>query len=94
MDNGPESLSKELDRWAYERNATLDFSQTKRPTNNPFMGSFNGSFCGECLNTNYFLSVCDARAEIESWRRDYNLVNGDTNSALQEKHRKEANLKY
>jgi putative transposase len=26
----------------------------------------------ECLNTHWFLSLEDARANIEAWRRDYN----------------------
>jgi putative transposase len=27
---------------------------------------------GGCLNTNWFLSLEDAREKIEEWRRDYN----------------------
>jgi len=27
-----------------------------------------------CLNTHWFLSVADARAKLEDWRRDYNEV--------------------
>jgi putative transposase len=50
----------------------LDFSRPGRPTDNPFIESFNGSFRDECLNTNWFLSLPDARAKIESFRRDYN----------------------
>lgn len=72
VDNGPEFVSKELDRWAYENKVTLDFSRPGRPTDNPFIESFNGSFRDECLNTNWFLSLQDARAKIELWRRDYN----------------------
>lgn len=72
VDNGPEFISKELDRWAYENKVVLDFSRPGRPTDNPFIESFNGSFRDECLNTNWFLSLQDARDKIESWRRDYN----------------------
>ena len=72
VDNGPEFISKELDRWAYENNVTLDFSRPGKPTDNPFIESFNGSLRDECLNTNWFLSLSDARAKIESFRRDYN----------------------
>ncbi|MDR1076856.1 MAG: transposase, partial [Xanthomonadaceae bacterium] len=43
-----------------------------KPTDNPFIESFNGSFRDECLNTHWFLSLEDARQKIESWRQDYN----------------------
>jgi putative transposase len=44
VDNGSEFISKDLDRWAYENNVTLDFSRPGKPTDNPFIESFNGSF--------------------------------------------------
>jgi putative transposase len=63
-------ISKELDRWAYENKVALDFSRYGKATDNPFIESFNGSFRDQCLNTNWFLSLQDSRAKIESWRRD------------------------
>ena len=72
VDNGPEFISKELDKWAYENKVTLDFSRPGKPTDNAYIESFNGSFRDECLNTNWFLSLEDAREKIEEWRRDYN----------------------
>ena len=72
VDNGTEFISKDFDRWAYENNVTIDYSRPGRPTDNPFIESFNGSLRNECLNTNWFLSLDDARAKIESFRRDYN----------------------
>jgi putative transposase len=51
-DNGPEFTSKELDRWAYENNVSLDFSRPGRPMDNGYIESFNGSLRDECLNTN------------------------------------------
>ena len=72
VDNGSEFISKALDKWAYENNVVLDFSRPGKPTDNPFIESFNGSFRDECLNTNWFLSLEDARAKIEAWRIDYN----------------------
>lgn len=72
VDNGPEFISKELDKWAYENKVTLDFSRPGKPVDNAFIESFNGSFRDECLNTNWFLSLEDAEEKIESWRRDYN----------------------
>ena len=72
LDNGPEFISKELDRWAYEHHVTLDFSRPGKPVDNAFVESFNGSFRDECLNTHWFLSLEDAQEKIEAWRRDYN----------------------
>ncbi|WP_420810793.1 IS3 family transposase [Croceicoccus ponticola] len=72
VDNGPEFISKALDRWAYENGVTLDFSRPGKPTDNAFVESFNGRFRDECLNTHWFLSLADARSKIDAWRRDYN----------------------
>ncbi|WP_430735388.1 IS3 family transposase [Halodesulfovibrio aestuarii] len=72
VDNGSEFISKALDKWAYENNVTLDFSRPGKPTDNPFIESFNGSFRDECLNTHWFLSLSDARKKIETWRKEYN----------------------
>ena len=72
VDNGPEFISKALDRWAYENGVTLDFSRSGKPTDNAFVESFNGRLRDECLNAHWFLSLADARTKIEAWRRDYN----------------------
>jgi len=72
VDNGPEFVSKALDKWAYENKVELDFSRLGKPIDNAFIESFNGSFRDECLNINWFLSMEDAQDKIESWRLDYN----------------------
>ena len=56
----------------YENGVTLDFSRPGKPTDNPFIESFNGSLRDECLNTNWFMSLEDAKKKIETWRQDYN----------------------
>ena len=72
VDNGPEFISKELDKWAYENDVILDFSRPGKPTDNAFIESFNGSFRDECLNVNWFLSLDDAKEKIEAFKDDYN----------------------
>ena len=72
VDNGPEFVSKALDKWAYEKKVTLDFSRPGKPTDNAYIESFNGSLRDECLNTHWFLSLEDAKIKIEEWRKDYN----------------------
>jgi putative transposase len=73
VDNGSEFISKDFDRWAYENKVTLDYSRPGKPTDNPFIESFNGSFRDECLNVNWFLSMEDAADKIEAWRDEYNF---------------------
>jgi putative transposase len=72
VDNGSEFISKDFDKWAYENKVTLDFSRPGKPTDNPFIESFNGSFRDECLNVNWFLSQEDAEDKINAWREEYN----------------------
>lgn len=64
-DNGPDFVSKALDRWAYECGVTLDFFRPGRPKDNALIESFNGRLRDECLNVNWFLPLTDARDKIE-----------------------------
>lgn len=57
VDNGSEFISKALDKWANDHKVTLDFTRPGKPTDNPYIESFNDSFRDECLNTNWFLSL-------------------------------------
>ncbi|RVT89083.1 IS3 family transposase, partial [Rhodovarius crocodyli] len=74
VDQGSEFVSRDLDLWAYQKGVVLDFSRPGRPTDNGFIESFNGKLRAECLNTHWFMSLDDARAKLEAWRRDYNEV--------------------
>ena len=74
VDQGSEFVSRDLDLWAYQRGVTLDFSRPGKPTDNSYIGSFNGKFRAECLNAHWFMSLDDARQKMEEWRRDYNEV--------------------
>jgi len=72
VDNGPEFTAQHFDNWAFQRNIKIDFIRPGRPTENGFIESFNGKLRDECLNTNWFASLAEARAIIEDWRKDYN----------------------
>jgi putative transposase len=72
VDNGTEFISRAMDSWAYQNKVQLDFIRPGKPVENAFIESFNGKLRDECLNTNTFLSIDDARQKIETWRRDYN----------------------
>ena len=72
VDNGSEFISKSLDGWAYFNHVQLDYSRPGTPTDNACIESFNGSFRDECLNTNWFMSLEDAKEKIGAWKNDYN----------------------
>jgi putative transposase len=72
IDNGSEFCSRALDTWAYQRGVKLDFIRPGKPVENGFIESFNGKLRDECLNTELFFSVEDARQKLEAWRKDYN----------------------
>ena len=68
VDNGPEFISRALDAWTYDRNIQLVFSRSGTPTDNSHIESFNGSLREECLNTNRFMSLEDAKwVSPEKW---------------------------
>jgi putative transposase len=80
VDNGPEFISKDLDRWAYWNHVELDFSRPGKPTDNALIEAFNSRFRQECLNEHWFMSLFDAREKIEVWRQECN--HGRPHSAL------------
>jgi putative transposase len=73
-DNGPELTSKAMFFWSKERGIKLQFNQPGKPTQNPFVESFNGKFREYCLNLHWFRSLEEAKHEIDTWRKHYNEV--------------------
>lgn len=74
LDNGPEFAGKALDEWAFRKGIKLNFIRPGKPIENAYAESFNGRLRDECLNTNWFLSLKQARDVIEDWRKDYNSI--------------------
>jgi putative transposase len=74
MDNGPEFAGEAVDEWAYRRGVKPNFIRPRKPMENACAESYNGRFRDECPNTNWFMSIGDARDIIEAWRRDYGEV--------------------
>ncbi len=74
VDNGPEFIGKALDEWAYRQGVKLNFIRPGKPIENAYAESFNGRLRDECLNTNWFVGLKEAREIIENWREDYNRV--------------------
>ena len=42
-DQGSEFVSRDLELWAYDNDATLDFSRPGKPTENPFIEASMGA---------------------------------------------------
>ncbi len=72
IDNGTEFTSHAVRNWAAENGVKLHYIEKGKPTQNAFIESFNGKFRDECLNEHWFLSIAEARIEIEKWRQIYN----------------------
>ena len=45
-----------------------------KPTQNAFVGSFNGRLRNECLNETLVTSMAYAPAVLATWRQDYNTI--------------------
>lgn len=73
-DNGPEFTSKALDQWAFDAQVQLHHIRPGKPVENAYVESFNGKFRDECLNTQWFADIGEARRLISDWRNDYNDV--------------------
>ncbi len=72
VDIGPEFTSVALDRSAYSNEVLLIFSRPATPTANAHIESFNARLRRECLNTNWFESIEEARSKITTWQHQYN----------------------
>jgi len=74
VDHGTEFTSKALEEWAYQRGVKLDFTHPGKTHGKRAIESFNGRLRDECLNITQFMTIEDARDQIERWRIDYNVV--------------------
>lgn len=72
MDNGSELTSRHFLAWGMDRRISLNYIQPGKPVQNAFAESFNGKLRDECLNTNWFRNLWEARRRITRWRDEYN----------------------
>lgn len=71
-DNGPEFVAQAIQGWlALQQTVTL-YIEPGCPWQNGFGESFNGTLRDECLNMQAFVSVAEARIQIERFRQAYN----------------------
>jgi len=79
-DQGPEFMSRNMDRWAYCKGIDLKLIAAGKPTQNVYIESFNGKFRDECLNDHHFTNLAYVRELIAERHRDYNKAR--THSSL------------
>jgi len=73
-DNGPESVSRAMLRWATDENVGLALIDPGKLWQNGVEESFNGKFRDECLIIEWFRNRVEAKVVIEQWRQHNNDV--------------------
>jgi putative transposase len=71
-DNGPEFLAKLLRTWLTKQGTHTLYIEPGCPWQNGKGESVNGRLRDECLNTEVFLNLAEAKVRIEHWRHQYN----------------------
>jgi putative transposase len=71
---GTELTSNAILRWAHESRVGWHYIAPGKPVQNAFVESLNGRLRDELLNETLFRSLPHARAELATWRTDYNNV--------------------
>lgn len=74
FDNGPEFIANVITEWAASEGIDLVFIDPGSPWQNAWIESFNGRLRDECLNTEQFTSLLEAKVVIGDWRHDYNTA--------------------
>ena len=71
-DNGTEFTSTAILSWCQRTDIAWHYIAPGKPMQNGFIESFNGRFRDEFLNEMLFSTLADARAQIDTWKEDYN----------------------
>lgn len=73
VDNGPESISRVLDAWAYRNKVKRELSPPSgKPTDNAPIEGFNARLRAECLSRHEFANLREAQEVLEAFCLDYN----------------------
>lgn len=72
VDNGPEFISKALQKWASKNNIKLKYIQPGSPTQNAFIERFNRFFREDILDAYLFNDLTQVRHLAWEWMTDYN----------------------
>ncbi len=72
LDNGPELISAELERWARRRGIERRFIQPGRPMQNGLIERFNRTYREEVLDCYVFETLTEVRRMTADWIKRYN----------------------
>lgn len=72
-DNGPEFISRVLEKFAEGNGIEIRFSQPGKPTQNGLVERLNGTQRKECLNLKYFNTVKEVQQDLDAWWNSYNF---------------------
>ena len=86
-DNGTELTSTAVLSWSQQNQVGWHYIAPGKPQQNAFAESFIGRLRDECLNETLFISLRQARAVLEIWRRDYNCSSQLTSRYVIEENR-------
>jgi len=73
-DNGPELVSKHVQKWLKEKHVDTHYIDPGSPWQNGYCESFNSIFRITCLDRCLFSSLTEARVIINHWLEEYNTV--------------------
>jgi putative transposase len=72
-DNGPEFVSKALEKFCKSQGIEIKFSQPGKPTQNGLVERLNGTMRLECLNLSQFKTIEAVQIAIDEWWQVYNF---------------------
>ena len=72
LDNGPEFIASDLNKWAKRHGVALQHIQPGKPTQNAFVERFNKTYRTEVLNCYVFDSLKEVRDMTADWLYRYN----------------------
>jgi transposase InsO family protein len=73
-DNGPEFVAKQIQQWLKGSGVNTQYIERGAPWQNGHIESFHDKLRDECLNSELFFSLAEARVVVEDWRMEYNTI--------------------
>lgn len=73
-DNGTEFIAKRVQSWLQEAGVKTQYIERGAPWQNGHIESFHDKLRDECLNSELFFSLAEARVVVEDWRIEYNTI--------------------
>ena len=73
-DNGPEFTAAAVRDWLGRLGVGTLLIEPGSPWDNGYVESFNGKLRDELLEVEIFYTLTEAKALVQSWRREYNQV--------------------